>query len=633
MNKYFKYSIIVLMILVVGFVVGRFSSTKSNNDTNKEIKNISKSTKPIVWTCSMHPQIKLHKKGKCPICFMDLIPLSDSTNDDGERVLKMTHSAMKLADITTTKIGKKESFVELNLFGKITVDTTRISDIAILVDGEIRNLYVNYIGVPVKKGDHIAEVYSPDVVLAGEDYLIALESKPSDKELINTSLMKLKLLGVPTEYIQLIKKNRKVPITYTLKSPSSGYIKNLIGYKGMWVKKGQILCRVINMTSLWVELDVYEEDLAWIRYSQDVEIKAKAIYGTVFKGIVSYIPPDLNDKTRTVKIRVNVNNDRKLLKPNMFVSANLKVRVSASGYAISSKLKGKWISPMHPEIIKDEAGECDVCGMALVKAKDLGYVESINEEDPLLVPENSVLITGKRAVVYLKTNDSPPIFEGREIEIGPKTHNGYVVLSGLQIGDVVVNNGGFKIDSALQIQAKPSMMSVKGGESIIRRVIKTEKLESINNQNLRDSLEDFIDYYFEITKKLSNDQFVGLNTLAGSMLSEFEYVDYSTLKPNELKFWNSLQADIEKSIKQINRDKDIKSFRENFKKVSNKLIFLIDTVGHNKKIMHFAFCSMADAHWLQLTKSIQNPYYGSSMLKCGEIKKSKPKSIDKKQEK
>jgi Cu(I)/Ag(I) efflux system membrane fusion protein len=629
MKKYITWIVSGLLLLGIGYMIGSRDSVHSKPENHSSHGKASDDKK--VWTCSMHPQIKLPKKGKCPICFMDLIPLKNNgTGEESDRVLKMTSASMKLAEIQTKKIERKESFINLELFGKVAEDTTRISDIAILADAEIRKLFVNYAGIPIKKGEHLAELYSPDVYTAGQDYLVALESNSIDNELVESSVTKLKLLGVPQDYIDSIEKSRVVPETYTLKSPIDGFVKNQIGYQGMWVKKGQMLCRIIDLSSLWVNLDVYESDLAWIRYGQDVIIKAEAVYGHKFNGVVSYIPPELDNMTRTIKVRVNVDNSKNLLKPNMFISANLKAKISDTGYVTSSKLKGKWISPMHPEIIKDEAGECDVCGMNLVRAEELGFQFGTSGNEPLLVPSSAVLITGKRAVVYVKLPTEEPLFEGREIEIGPKVNNSYVVLSGLKEGDRVVVKGGFKIDSALQIQAKPSMMSVQGGESLLNKKINESKISKILNSELKESLSDFMDYYFKIQSQLSSDQNEHISHHAKSMFDELEYADYSTLKKNELEAWKNIENQIKDNLNKLSNSTTLKSERETFKETSKIIINLINLLGHNKKGVYQMYCSMVDSNWLQLDKKVANPYYGKSMLRCGELKKTLPVTPNKK---
>jgi Cu(I)/Ag(I) efflux system membrane fusion protein len=206
--------------------------------------------------------------------------------------------------------------------------------------------------------------------------------------------------------------------------------------------------------------------LAWLRYGQEVEFSTEAYPGEVFKGRVAFIDPVLSKATRTVKVRVNVSNEDGRLKPEMFVRAVVQSNIASGGRVLDASLAGKWISPMHPEIIKDEPGNCEVCGMPLVRAETLGYVtaEPADTAKPLVIPVSAALITGTRAIVYVQVPTAEePTYEGREIVLGSRAGDYYLVRSGLAEGELVVTNGNFKLDSALQISAKPSMMTPEGG--------------------------------------------------------------------------------------------------------------------------------------------------------------------------
>jgi len=234
----------------------------------------------------------------------------------------------------------------------------------------------------------------------------------------------------------------------------------------MYVQTGTRIYTIADLSQIWVRLDAYESDLLWLRYGQEVEFTTESYPGEVFKGRISFIDPFLNPKTRTVKVRVNVPNLHGKLKPNMFVRATVRADVAAGGRVMDPKLAGKWICPMHPEVVKDEAGKCDICRMPLVRTESLGYVAVTEKESakPLVIPATAPLVTGKRAVVYVQLpGRKRPTFEGREIVLGPRAGDYYIVRHGLEEGQLVVTNGNFKIDSALQIQAKPSMMTPEGG--------------------------------------------------------------------------------------------------------------------------------------------------------------------------
>ena len=150
----------------------------------------------------------------------------------------------------------------------------------------------------------------------------------------------------------------------------------------------------------------------------------------------------------------------------MFVRAKVTAQFASHGQVLDPNLGGKWVSPMHPEIIKDQPGKCDVCGMDLVPAEALGQTSAAHIHAPLVIPATAPLLTGTRAIVYVEVeNASGPTYEGREVVLGPRAGDVYVVESGLSEGELVVSSGNFKIDSALQIQAKPSMMNPEGGHS------------------------------------------------------------------------------------------------------------------------------------------------------------------------
>ncbi|MHC4656875.1 MAG: heavy metal-binding domain-containing protein, partial [Planctomycetota bacterium] len=151
------------------------------------------------------------------------------------------------------------------------------------------------------------------------------------------------------------------------------------------------------------------------------------------------------------------------LKPEMFVRAVVRSRVAGGGKVMAPEMAGKWICPMHPAVVKTEAGNCNICGMDLVTTESLGYVVDTPKQAPMVIPASAPLITGVRAVVYVQVPGAEkPTYEGREIVLGSRAGDYYIVKSGLAEGEIVVTNGNFKIDSALQIQAKPSMMNPEG---------------------------------------------------------------------------------------------------------------------------------------------------------------------------
>ena len=427
------------------------------------------------WTCAMHPQIRLPRPGPCPICGMDLIPVDDAgggRDDAAERTLVMSPEAVALANIQTAPVERDVVAKEVRMVGKVDYDETRVRKIAAWAPGRIDRLYVDFTGVEVKDGDHLVYVYSPELRTAQDELLQARRAareiaqsrsailRESSTATVEAAREKLRLLGLTPDQIDEIERRGTPSDHLTIYAPIGGTVVKKHAFEGMYVETGTPIYEIADLSKLWVRLDAYESDMSWIRYGQHVEFTTEAYPGELFHGRVAFIEPTLNPRTRTVKLRVNVENPDGKLKPEMFVRAVVRAGVTEGGKVMDPELAGKWIAPMHPEIVRDEPGTCPICGMDLVRAEDYGYVASDPEATPLLIPASAPLITGERAVVYVKLPDTEqPTFEGREIVLGPRAGDHYVVRDGLAEGERVVVRGNFKLDSALQIQARPSMMS------------------------------------------------------------------------------------------------------------------------------------------------------------------------------
>lgn len=432
------------------------------------------------WTCSMHPQFQLPGPGKCPICAMDLIPMTPGSGMGGLRRLTVRPEQRALMRVRTVPVEKRFPEAELRLVGKVTYDETRLGYITAWVPGRIDDLYVDYTGVTVRKGDHMVKLYSPDLYTAQQELLQAkaslVELQKSDLQSLREAALgtitsareKLRLWGLSVEQIAEIEERGNPEEHVTIYSPSSGLVIHRNAQEGMYVETGTRIFTIADLSHVWVQLDAYESDLEWLRYGQEVSFEAEAYAGRKFTGRISFIDPVLDRSTRTVKVRVNVENAEGLLKPDMFVRAVVRSRITSGGPLMDASLAGKWISPMHPEVVKDGPGECDVCGMDLVRSEELGYVAARNatEEAPLVVPVSATLMTGTRAIVYVELPDTEePTYEGREVVLGPRAGDEYIIRHGMKEGELVVAEGNFQIDSALQIQAKPSMMNPSGGQS------------------------------------------------------------------------------------------------------------------------------------------------------------------------
>ena len=433
-----------------------------------------------VWSCSMHPHIQRDGPGQCPICGMDLVPVRKDPAPESQsaRTLRVTPAQRALMKIETAPVERRFPSAELRLVGKVTYDETRLAYITAWVPGRIDDLFVDYTGVSVEKGDHMVELYSPELLSAQEELLQARSGlselsksnvqslRDSARGTVEAARDKLRLWGLTAAQIKELERSGQASEKVTIYSPASGVVIHRDAQEGMYVDTGTRIFTIADLSAVWVQLDAYESDLQWLRYGQPVSFTTEAFPGETFEGVVSFIDPVLDATTRTVKVRVNVENEKGWLKPEMFVRAKVTAQFASHGRVLDPDLVGKWVSPMHPEIIKDHPGQCDICGMALVPVETLGYSGKSHTHAPLVIPATAPLLTGTRAVVYVEVeNASGPTYVGREVVLGPRAGEVYVVESGLSEGELVVISGNFKIDSALQIQAKPSMMNPEGRHS------------------------------------------------------------------------------------------------------------------------------------------------------------------------
>jgi len=410
---------------------------------------------------------------------MDLIPVETPGHKQplGSRQISFSQEALKLMEIETSPVQRKFVETEIRLTGKIDYDESRIKHITAWVPGRIDRLYVDFTGTRVIKGDHMVYLYSPELISAQAEFLQAfgavqnIQNQTSEfvrrttQATLEAATEKLKLLGLDEKQIEEIQNTGRSTDNITINSPIEGIVIEKHLSQGAYVQTGTKIYTIADLSELWVKLDAYESDMMWIRYGQEVEFTAEAYPGEVFKGQIIFISPTLDTASRTIKLRANVPNPSGKLKPGMFVRAVLRSAVAQGGLVMDPQMAGKWVCPMHPSVIENSKDICPICQMDLVTAESLGYITAdLPDEAPLVIPATAVLITGKRAVVYVQVSyEDRPVFEGKEIILGPRAGDYYLVKEGLAEGEVVVTKGNFKIDSALQIQAKPSMMSPEGG--------------------------------------------------------------------------------------------------------------------------------------------------------------------------
>jgi Cu(I)/Ag(I) efflux system membrane fusion protein len=585
-----KKIIIYIAILAVGLFLGWFLFGGSSNHETAHNHDTAAQTNQM-WTCSMHPKIMQPEAGDCPICGMDLIPMENNSEGLLADQFKLTENAMALANIQTSIVGNgKSEDHTIKLSGKVTENEESNAVQVSYFSGRLERLNVNFTGEKVQKGQLLATIYSPELYAAQQELITASSMKESQPALYKAVRNKLKLWKLSESQINKIETTGKVKENVPVYSTVSGTVSEKLVEQGDYIKQGQALLKIANLSTVWANFDVYENQIDLFKKGQEVSITTNAYSNKTFKGTVDFIDPILDTRTRTVKLRVVLNNSKDAFKPGMFVEGKIKGITST-------------------------------------------------EEQVLTIPSSAVLWTGERSVVYIKGNPNQSIFEMREITLGNKISDNYEVLEGLNNGDEIVTNGTFTVDAAAQLQGKKSMMNKSGAKVMTgheghlgMEEILFEEKEIIFNRNERVSVsKDFqiqlkavFNDYITLKNALVKDDPKHVTLKSKNLLENLSKVDMDLIKDKEVySHWILLEKEIKIAATSISKTSKIKAQRDYFKHLSSQLTNAIEVFGINEKVYH-QFCPMAadnnGAYWLSKEENVINPYFGDAMLTCGEVK-------------
>ncbi|MFH0822475.1 MAG: efflux RND transporter periplasmic adaptor subunit [Pseudomonadota bacterium] len=644
-------------LLATGFAVGFHLSGGSHHE-DKEVHSDAgpshqrpaspeePARKTEVWTCAMHPQIKLPNPGKCPICFMDLIPLrSDTlgTGDTGSRRYAMSEAAKRLARIDTVPVRREAAKVKVRMVGTISEDETRVAALTARVEGRLDEVFVNFTGVKVNKGDPMVTIWSPTLIKSQVELFETLRGSHVDDAVIRGAEEKLIQLGLTREQVQQIKDSKKPTMNITLRAPISGIVMRKMAVLGQFVKEGQEMYIINDLSHVWVKMDAYESYMPWIRYGQDVVFSTSAVPGRQFKGKVLFIDPTLDTRTRSVKIRAEADNPDLSLKPGMFVTAEVEAEVDKAGRVIKREWVGKYICPLHPQDTPGtEPGTCPDSKMPMRPASAYGYADDPSPELPLVIPVSAPLITGKRAVAYVEVpGTGQPTYELREVVIGPRAGDKYVVYGGLEEGEKVVTRGNFKIDSAMQILGKQSVMSLDApsGAPAGRDQATDEVVAKLPAPaEFLNRLTPVVKAYLGLKEALVEKETEAAAVEARSMANLLADVNGQVLDEKGRELWKTNSQSILSALKTISEQKDIPVMRKGFDPLSESFSRLLMSFRHAMPGPLFVYyCPMASdeqgAYWIEENKEPRNPYFGrelfkgQNMLKCAELTETIPSEM------
>ena len=569
MKNFFSTKIALISItLIVGVFLGwAISPATTDTHAHEEGEGL-----PSIWTCSMHPQIRLPEAGDCPICGMDLIPGDqESAGSSNPQAFQMTPEALALAQVQTLVVGGAQAKKELILSGKLQADERENASLTAKFPGRIEKLFVTFTGEQVKAGQRIATVYSPELLTAQKELLESAKTKATFPQLYQASKDKLILWKLSATQIAEIERSSQVKERMDIFADQSGVVLQKNVSVGDYVSMGSVLFTVTNLNSLWLLLDVYETDLPFVALGDEIQFTVAGKPGETLSAKVTFVDPLINANTRAASVRAEIRNVGNSLKPEMFVTARIQTRNTASSTEV-------------------------------------------------MVPRTAVLWSGKRSIVYVKVpNAALPEFVMREVTLGNRLGENYQITAGLQAGEEIVSYGAFALDASAQLSGKPSLLNRSSAQQVEISAAFSQEIAAV------------VSAYFQVKNSLVKDQ---IPTAASQLLAQaLAKVSSAAGTGKEKAKWEKIKAELSQATGKIKGAKDINSARSQFSNLSASIIQLAETYPLSQQVVYKDYCPMAfdnkGGYWLSETEDIRNPYFGASMLSCGEVKQTYLNSLPK----
>jgi membrane fusion protein, copper/silver efflux system len=573
----------LLVVLLIGLVIGstifgRKAHVPADEDDGiRAADNDDGRGDGIEWTCAMHPQVRQPGPGTCPICGMTLIPVA-MPDEDGEHGqlprLVVSARAAALMQVQVWPVERRGSAADVRLSGTIGYDETQAHDVVVRTEGQVERLYVSYENASVRRGQRLADIYSPAIQAASLELLQARRAAQAGgmPELVEAAASQLLALGVSRAQVDRILESGQPARTVSIVSPADGIVAELTGRQGEWLMAGGRLMRVSGLGQVWAQFEAYERDLARLRVGSPMQFTVEAFPGQVFTGTVGFIDPIMDAGRRTARVRVQVPNPGGALKPGM--------------------------------LVRGQGGGAPADASAV-----------------LVIPATAPLLTGRRAVVYVQlAGTERPTFEAREVMLGERRGDHWEVASGLIEGELVVVNGAFRIDSELQIRGQPSMMApvpqqlppTDHGRVPVRLPVDAER-----------ELERVVTAYLDVTLALTRDDAAAARRAAGALEAALGAANFSGIDATAAAEWRRARDAMRPRASAMAGTSNLVALRRELMQVSDRLEhavrkFPTERVGPLFRVV----CPMVEGRegtWLARNEAVENPYYGASMLDCGEV--------------
>lgn len=540
------------------------------------------------YTCSMHPSFRsTDPNERCPICGMELVPVASSAARDDELTrIEFTGRSLALLDLQTHVVQRGSASAQLRLIGQLDFDERSLTAISSWTGGRIEQLHVNYTGAFVAAGDPLVELYSPELYVAQQELIQAHTQAQreapgflaqSNQTTLRASRERLRLLGLSSSQVDEIIQRGEASDRITIDAPSAGLVITRNVAQGDYVNTGDTLLELADQDRMWAVFELFERDLQYIEVGQRLEFNLQSS-GERVEGVVESLGPRIDAQRRTQEVRVALDSVEHSYTAGSFVRATVAIEI----------------------------------------------------DDLLTIPASAPLLTGKRAVVYVRVAADSSEFEAREVEIGRRLGDSYEVLSGLEEGDRVVSRGAFRIDSELQLRGRPSMMAPQGGGAVghdhgngndhgdgasaEQHATHGQHKELVVPAGEALQLNDLPQHYFAMWEALHSDDLEAWQRAA----EEFYQAADAMSWPHNM---HDLHAELSTGAGHVHHVGSLERARELFQVHSQAMIALAraDYLEANAYLM---FCPMAfdnqGAYWLQPDSRLLNPYFGSSMLRCGD---------------
>ena len=559
----------VLVALLAGLAGGCDKS-----ETSTTAKG-GKERKVLYYQSAMHPWIKSDKPGRCTICGMELTPVyeGEAGLDAGGDMISLSESSIRVLNVQTTETKTQALTKTLTVAGTIDDDDARHRVLSAYIPGRIEKLHVSYVGAEVKAGEPLAEFYSPMLLQTEREYRAIASSTNSDLRAAVVS--RLRQVGLTPEQIEALPAKSADALTSQILAPISGTVTEKKIYAGQYVQEGEKLFEIADFATMWFQFRAYEQDLPWVRAGQKVDVTTPSLPGKVVTGVIKFIDPNLDEATRSTKVRVELEN------PIVEGRRLFSHRLYADG------------------------------------------VVHLDAPEVVAIPRSAIIQTGPQAVAFVDQGGGG--YARRVLKLGRHGEKLIEVLEGVAAGDKVVMNGNLLIDG----QAEMNRSYASPGEMPVATNTPRAGLPALTDAQ-RNTVKDFIALADAVTAALAADNLKEFNAQAAKLHAAMPALMDSFVDAD--KSWHPFLKGIEESghLEKVN---DLKAARKMFFPFSNAAVAFAQALRRSEK--EFASlkvfrCPMmksvfpgapAAAEWIQLKPIISNPYMGVQMNDCGtEVK-------------